>query len=109
MSNSSAVSTATATVNRSARRRGRDLGGRPVLTVRGPVSAQVPWRVLILNVALVVLIAALAFWGMLQGDYKLAPEKVIPALMGEGKQIAVALWRRFWWARRLVCRVRFSR
>lgn len=90
MSNSSAVSTATASVNRSERRRGRDLGGRPVLTVRGPVSAQVPWRVLILNVALVVLIAALAFWGMLQGDYKLAPEKVIPALMGEGKQIAVA-------------------
>lgn len=91
MSNSSAVSTATVTTaaNRSARRRGRDLGGRPVLTVRGPLSAQVPWRVLILNVALVVLIAALAFWGMLQGDYKLAPEKVIPALMGEGKQIAV--------------------
>lgn len=91
MSNSSALSTATATssANRAARRRGRDLGGRPVLTVRGPLSAQVPWRVLILNVALVVLIAALAFWGMLQGDYKLAPEKVIPALMGEGKQIAV--------------------
>ena len=63
MSNSSALSTATASpANRSARRRGRDLGGRPVLTVRGPVSAQVPWRVLILNVALVVLIAALAFW-----------------------------------------------
>ena len=92
MSNSSALSTATATssANRAARRRGRDLGGRPVLTVRGPLSAQVPWRVLILNVALVVLLAALAFWGMLQGDYKLAPEKVIPALMGEGKQIAVA-------------------
>ena len=56
MSNSSALSMATATTsaNRSARRRGRDLGGRPVLTVRGPVSAQVPWRVLILNVALVV-------------------------------------------------------
>lgn len=91
MSNSSALSTATATssANRAARRRGRDLGGRPVLTVRGPLSAQVPWRVLILNVALVVLIAALAFWGMLQGDYKIAPEKVIPALMGEGKQIAV--------------------
>lgn len=90
MSNSSAVSTATASANRSARRRGRDLGGRPVLTVRGPVSAQVPWRVLILNVALVVLIAALAFWGMLQGDYKIAPEKMIPALLGEGKQITVA-------------------
>ena len=92
MSNSSALSMATATTsaNRSARRRGRDLGGRPVLTVRGPVSAQVPWRVLILNVALVVLIAALAFWGMLQGDYKIAPEKVIPALLGEGKQITVA-------------------
>lgn len=92
MSNSSALSMATATTpaNRSARRRGRDLGGRPVLTVRGPVSAQVPWRVLILNVALVVLIAALAFWGMLQGDYKIAPDKVIPALLGEGKQITVA-------------------
>ena len=92
MSNSSALSMATATTpaNRSARRRGRDLGGRPVLTVRGPVSAQVPWRVLILNVALVVLIAALAFWGMLQGDYKIAPEKLIPALLGEGKQITVA-------------------
>ncbi|WP_424826432.1 FecCD family ABC transporter permease [Rothia mucilaginosa] len=91
MSNSSALSTATASpANRSARRRGRDLGGRPVLTVRGPVSAQVPWRVLILNVALVVLIAALAFWGMLQGDYKIAPEKMIPALLGEGKQITVA-------------------
>ncbi|WP_314925003.1 iron chelate uptake ABC transporter family permease subunit [Rothia mucilaginosa] len=91
MSNSSALSTATAAgpANRSERRSGRDLGGRPVLTVRGPLSAQVPWRVLVLNVALVVLIAALAFWGMLQGDYKLAPEKVIPALMGEGKQIAV--------------------
>jgi len=85
MSNSSAVSTATVTTaaNRSA------LGGRPVLTVRGPLSAQVPWRVLILNVALVVLIAALAFWGMLQGDYKIAPEKLIPALLGEGKQITV--------------------
>ena len=83
MSNSSAVSTATATssANRSARRRGRDLGGRPVLTVRGPLSAQVPWRVLILNVALVALIAALAFWGMLQGDYKIASEKLIPALL----------------------------
>lgn len=91
MSNSSALSMATASpANRSARRRGRDLGGRPVLTVRGPVSAQVPWRVLILNVALVVLIAALAFWGMLQGDYKIAPEKMIPALLGEGKQITVA-------------------
>lgn len=92
MSNSSALSMATPTTpaNRSARRRGRDLGGRPVLTVRGPVSAQVPWRVLILNVALVVLIAALAFWGMLQGDYKIAPEKMIPALLGEGKQITVA-------------------
>lgn len=92
MSNSSALSMTTATTpaNRSARRRGRDLGGRPVLTVRGPVSAQVPWRVLILNVALVVLIAALAFWGMLQGDYKIAPEKMIPALLGEGKQITVA-------------------
>ncbi len=92
MSNSSALSIATATTpaNRSARRRGRDLGGRPVLTVRGPVSAQVPWRVLILNVALVVLIAALAFWGMLQGDYNIAPDKVIPALLGEGKQITVA-------------------
>lgn len=91
MSNSSAVSTAPATsfANRSARRSGRDLGGRPVLTVRGPLSAQVPWRVLILNVALVVLIAALAFWGMLQGDYKIAPEKLIPALLGEGKQITV--------------------
>lgn len=91
MSNSSALSMATATTsaNRSARRRGRDLGGRPVLTVRGPVSAQVPWRVLILNVALVALIAALAFWGMLQGDYKIAPEKLIPALLGEGKQITV--------------------
>ena len=91
MSNSSAVSTATVTTaaNRSARRSGRDLGGRPVLTVRGPLSAQVPWRVLILNVALVVLIAALAFWGMLQGDYKIAPEKLIPALLGEGKQITV--------------------
>ena len=92
MSNSSALSMATAATpaNRSARRRGRDLGGRPVLTVRGPVSAQVPWRVLILNVALVVLIAALAFWGMLQGDYNIAPDKVIPALLGEGKQITVA-------------------
>lgn len=91
MSNSSALSMATASpANRSARRHGRDLGGRPVLTVRGPVSAQVPWRVLILNVALVVLIAALAFWGMLQGDYKIAPEKMIPALLGEGKQITVA-------------------
>ena len=92
MSNSSALSMATATTpaNRSARRRGRDLGGRPVLTVRGPVSAQVPWRVLILNVALVVLIAALAFWGMLQGDYNIASDKVIPALLGEGKQITVA-------------------
>ncbi len=92
MSNSSALSMATAATpaNRSARRRGRDLGGRPVLTVRGPVSAQVPWRVLILNVALVVLIAALAFWGMLQGDYNIASDKVIPALLGEGKQITVA-------------------
>lgn len=92
MSNSSALSMATATTpaNRSARRRGRDLGGRPVLTVRGPVNAQVPWRVLILNVALVVLIAALAFWGMLQGDYNIASDKVIPALLGEGKQITVA-------------------
>ena len=92
MSNSSALSTATVAspANRSARRRGRDLGGRPVLTVRGPLSAQVPWRVLILNVALVVLIAALAFWGMLQGDYKIAPEKLVPALLGEGKQITVA-------------------
>ena len=70
-------------------RRGRDLGGRPVLTVRGPLSAQVPWRVVILNVILVAVIISLAFWGMLQGDYKLAPEKVIPALLGEGKPIAV--------------------
>ena len=70
-------------------RRGRDLGGRPVLTVRGPLSAQIPWRVVILNVILVAAIASLAFWGMLQGDYKLASEKVIPALLGEGKPIAV--------------------
>ena len=83
---SAAVSTATGA---GYPRRGRDLGGRPVLTVRGPLSAQVPWRVVILNVILVAVIISLAFWGMLQGDYKLAPEKVIPALLGEGKPIAV--------------------
>lgn len=92
MSNSSVSSTAVSSGTASPvyPRRGRDLGGRPVLTLRGPLSAQVPWRVLILNVALVAAIAALGFWGMLQGDYKLAPEKVIPALMGEGRPIAVA-------------------
>ena len=96
MSNSSVSARSASTVSSAAvsaavgtgyPRRGRDLGGRPVLTVRGPLSAQIPWRVVILNVILVAAIASLAFWGMLQGDYKLASEKVIPALLG--KPIAV--------------------
>lgn len=76
--------TPTQPVQNRAARRGRNLGGRPVLTLRGPVSAQIPWRVVSLNVILVLALIALSLWGLMQGDIKYSASQVIDALTGHG-------------------------
>ena len=75
-------------------RRGHDLAGRLVLNSRGLVQAQVPWRVLTLNIVLIALIVALSLWGLQQGEYKVTTMDVINALVGQGKHITMVLVQR---------------
>lgn len=76
-------------------RRGHDLAGRLVLNSRGLIQAQVPWRVLTLNIVLIALIVALSLWGLQQGDYyklqKVTTMDVINALVGQGKRSTVVI------------------
>ena len=66
------------------RRRGRSLGGKAVVTLRGPVAAQIPWRVVILNSVLVAVILCLSIWALMQGDREYSAFQVIDTLLGGG-------------------------
>ena len=66
------------------RRRGRSLGGKAVVTLRGPVAAQIPWRVAILNSVLVAVILCLSIWALMQGDREYSAFQVIDTLLGGG-------------------------
>lgn len=66
------------------RRRGRSLGGKAVVTLRGPIAAQIPWRVVILNFVLVVVILCLSIWALMQGDREYSAFQVIDTLLGGG-------------------------
>lgn len=66
------------------RRRGRSLGGKAVVTLRGPVAAQIPWRVVILNFVLVAVILCLSIWALMQGDREYSAFQVIDTLLGGG-------------------------
>lgn len=66
------------------RRRGRSLGGKAVVTLRGPIAAQIPWRVVILNFVLVAVILCLSIWALMQGDREYSAFQVIDTLLGGG-------------------------
>ena len=66
------------------RRRGRSLGGKAVVTLRGPIAAQIPWRVAILNSVLVAVILCLSIWALMQGDREYSAFQVIDTLLGGG-------------------------
>jgi ABC-type enterobactin transport system, permease component len=66
------------------RRRGRNLGGKAVVTLRGPIAAQIPWRVVILNFVLVAVILCLSIWALMQGDREYSAFQVIDTLLGGG-------------------------
>ena len=66
------------------RRRGRSLGGKAVVTLRGPIAAQLPWRVVILNSVLVAVILCLSIWALMQGDREYSAFQVIDTLLGGG-------------------------
>ena len=66
------------------RRRGRSLGGKAVVTLRGPVAAQIPWRVVILNSVLVAVILCLSIWALMQGDREYSAFQVLDTLLGGG-------------------------
>mgnify|MGYP003087328112 FL=1 len=66
------------------RRRGRSLGGKAVVTLRGPIAAQIPWRVVILNSVLVAVIVCLSIWALMQGDREYSAFQVIDTLLGGG-------------------------
>lgn len=66
------------------RRCGRSLGGKAVVTLRGPVAAQIPWRVVILNFVLVAVILCLSIWALMQGDREYSAFQVIDTLLGGG-------------------------
>ena len=65
-------------------RRSRSLGGKAVVTLRGPVAAQIPWRVVILNFVLVAVILCLSIWALMQGDREYSAFQVIDTLLGGG-------------------------
>ena len=65
-------------------RRSRSLGGKAVVTLRGPVAAQIPWRVVILNSVLVAVILCLSIWALMQGDREYSAFQVIDTLLGGG-------------------------
>ena len=66
------------------RRRGRSLGGKAEVTLRGPIAAQIPWRVAILNSVLVAVILCLSIWALMQGDREYSAFQVIDTLLGGG-------------------------
>ena len=66
------------------RNRSRSLGGKAVVTLRGPVAAQIPWRVVILNSVLVAVILCLSIWALMQGDREYSAFQVIDTLLGGG-------------------------
>ena len=66
------------------RNRSRSLGGKAVVTLRGPVAAQIPWRVVILNSVLVAAILCLSIWALMQGDREYSAFQVIDTLLGGG-------------------------
>ena len=66
------------------RRRSRSLGGKAVVTLRGPIAAQIPWRVVILNSVLVAVILCLSIWALMQGDREYSAFQVIDTLLGGG-------------------------
>lgn len=66
------------------KRRNRSLGGKAVVTLRGPVAAQIPWRVVILNSVLVAVILCLSIWALMQGDREYSAFQVIDTLLGGG-------------------------
>ena len=65
-------------------RRSRSLGGKAVVTLRGPIAAQIPWRVVILNSVLVAVILCLSIWALMQGDREYSAFQVIDTLLGGG-------------------------
>lgn len=65
-------------------RRSRSLGGKAVVTLRGPIAAQIPWRVVILNSVLVAAILCLSIWALMQGDREYSAFQVIDTLLGGG-------------------------
>ena len=65
-------------------RRSRSLGGKAVVTLRGPIAAQIPWRVVILNSVLVAVIFCLSIWALMQGDREYSAFQVIDTLLGGG-------------------------
>ena len=66
------------------KRRNRSLGGKAVVTLRGPIAAQIPWRVVILNSVLVAVILCLSIWALMQGDREYSAFQVIDTLLGGG-------------------------
>ena len=66
------------------RNRSRSLGGKAVVTLRGPIAAQIPWRVVILNSVLVAVILCLSIWALMQGDREYSAFQVIDTLLGGG-------------------------
>ena len=66
------------------RNRSRSLGGKAVVTLRGPIAAQIPWRVVILNSVLVAVIFCLSIWALMQGDREYSAFQVIDTLLGGG-------------------------
>ena len=66
------------------KRRSRSLGGKAVVTLRGPIAAQIPWRVAILNSVLVAVILCLSIWALMQGDREYSAFQVIDTLLGGG-------------------------
>lgn len=66
------------------RNRSRSLGGKAVVTLRGPIAAQLPWRVVILNSVLVAVILCLSIWALMQGDREYSAFQVIDTLLGGG-------------------------
>ena len=66
------------------RRRGRSLGEKAVVTLRGPIAAQIAWRVAILNSVLVAVILCLSIWALMQGDREYSAFQVIDTLLGGG-------------------------
>ncbi|MFW0121343.1 FecCD family ABC transporter permease [Rothia sp. CCM 9419] len=67
-----------------------NLAGQKVLSLSaGLVSWQITCRVLVYCLTLSLLIIAMSFWAMLQGDYHLSPLQVLQAFYGEGNRLGI--------------------